>query len=105
MEPFAFHPELFELRERVLEALADRGYEWLSHFGSVDLQHDVYGLEVCGIPDEADVPPITHLLRSLFPDWRLYHSYHQESFTREPGWKVMISRDPPTFDDQWETAG
>jgi hypothetical protein len=105
MEPFAFHPELFELRERVLEALADAGYEWMSHYGSVDLAHDVYGLEVCGIPDEDDVAPITQLLRKLFPDWRHERCYYKESFTREPGWKIMISRDPECFDNPWEHAG
>src|SRR5262245_37197396 len=105
MEPFAFHPELFELRERVLEALAERGYEWLSHYGSVDLMHDLYGLEVCGIHDEADVAPITGMLREMFPDWRYTHSYYKEAFTREPGWKVQIWRDPERLGDQWENAG
>jgi hypothetical protein len=105
MEPFAFHPELFELRERVLEALADHGYAWLSHYGSVDLMHDVFGLEVCGVPDEDDVAPITQLLRALFPDWPYTRSYYKEEFTREPGWKVIIHRDPENFDDNWEHVG
>ena len=105
MEPFAFHPELFELRERVLEALSDCGYEWMSHYGSVDLMHDVFGLEVCGIHDEEDVEPITRLLRKLFPDWPYTHSYYKEAFTREPGWKVKISRDPEGLGEQWEHTG
>ena len=42
MERFAFHPELFELRNAVLEMLADQGFAWLSEFSSIDLLHDVY---------------------------------------------------------------
>jgi hypothetical protein len=105
MEPFAFHPELFELRERVLEALAECGFAWLSDYGSVDLLHDVYGIEVCGIREEDDVAPITQMLRGLFPDWRYERSYCKDATTREPGWKVIISRDPENFNDRWERTG
>jgi hypothetical protein len=105
MEPFAFHPELFELRERVLEALADAGYAWLSDYGSVDLLHDVFGVEVCGIHEEDEVAPILRLLRKLFPDWRHTHSYYKDGATREPGWKIVISRDPENFNDQWQDVG
>jgi hypothetical protein len=105
MEPFTFHPELFELRERVLEALAEAGYDWLSHYGSVDLMHDLFGLEVCGVPDEDDVEPITRLLRTMFPDWPYTHSYYKETFTREPGWKIQIHRDPENFNDDGERVG
>ena len=58
MEPFAFHPELFELRNEVLEALGSHGFAWLSEFASIDLLHDVYGLEVCGIRAEDDARSI-----------------------------------------------
>jgi hypothetical protein len=104
VEPFAFHAELFEFRDLVLGALADAGYAWLSDFASVDLLHDVYGLEVCGIREERDVKPITALLRRLFPGWRYGHSYYKDGSTREPGWKVVISRDPEDTGDRWERA-
>jgi hypothetical protein len=105
MDLFSFHPELFELRERVLETLAARGYAWLSDYSSVDLLHDVYGIEVCGIREQCEVARITQLLRELFPDWHHMHSYYKDSSTREPGWKIVISRDPENFNDRWEPAG
>ena len=96
MEPFEFHPELFELRNSVLELLADHGFAWLSDFGSVDLLHDVYGVEVCGIRQESDAHAIGDLLRELFPSWRYSaRCISKDSSTREPGRKVTISRDPP----------
>jgi hypothetical protein len=101
MEPFAFHPELFELRNEVLEALGSHGFAWLSEFASIDLLHDVYGLEVCGIRAEDDARSIEALLRRLFPSWRYTRKYYKDASTREPGWKVMISRDPEDFEDKW----
>src|SRR5438552_12616949 len=50
---FAFHPELFEHRTLALEALAAHDLHWFEHFGSVDLLHDLFGLEVCGISKKA----------------------------------------------------
>jgi hypothetical protein len=40
MEPFEFHPELFELRNAVLETLAENGFVWLSDFSAIDSCHD-----------------------------------------------------------------
>jgi hypothetical protein len=102
MERFTFHAELFELRNAVLEMLADHGFAWLSDFGSIDLQHDVYGLEVCGIREEGDAHTIADLLRKMFPSWRYSRMYYKDGSTREPGWKVIISRDPEDFGDRWQ---
>jgi hypothetical protein len=104
MGSFSFHPELFELRTLVLEALADHEFAWLSDFGSVDLMHDIYGIEVCGIIADENVAPITALLCKLFPTWPHLRSYYKESFTREPGWKVQISRDRQEFGDRWQSV-
>jgi hypothetical protein len=105
MKPFEFHPELFELRNLVLEALSDNGFAWLSDFGSVDLLHDTYGVEVCGIREEDHARAIQRLLRGLFPDWHYTHSYYKDHTTREPGWKVVITRDPEDLRDRWLHTG
>jgi hypothetical protein len=76
MEPFAFHAELFELRNVVLEMLADHGFAWLSHFGSIDLLHNVYGIEVCGIREESDAHTIENLLCERFSAWRNSRRYY-----------------------------
>jgi hypothetical protein len=103
MEPFAFHAELFELRNDVLEMLADHGFAWLSDFGSIDLMHDVYGIEVCGIREETDAHTIQTLLRKQFPSWRHSRMYCKDASTREPGWKVIISREPEDYGDRWQS--
>lgn len=53
MADFQFHGELFDLRAMVMEALSENDFVWLSDFGSVDLAHDIYGIEVTGVPDES----------------------------------------------------
>ncbi len=105
MKPFAFHPELFELRNQVLEQLAASGFAWLSDFSSVDLLHDVHGLEVCGIRHESDAKAIRQLLCKLFPCWQYTRTCYKDATTREPGWKVAIMRDPEERDDKWMVRG
>ncbi len=68
-DPFRFSPELFEYRNDVLACLSEAGYEWLSHFSSVDPLHDLHGIEVCGIREQQDARDILKLLMRLFPNW------------------------------------
>jgi hypothetical protein len=104
MKPFEFHAELFEFRNAVLEALAENGFAWLSHFGSIDLLHDLYGLEVCAIHEEADAREIERILRDLFPEWRYQRTYYEDHNVRELGWKVIVSREAEECGDSWQTA-
>jgi hypothetical protein len=104
MKSFEFHAELFEFRSAVLEALSDNGFAWLSHFGSIDLLHDLYGLEVCAIREEADARAIERLLRGMFPKWRYQRTYYEDQNLGELGWKVIISRDAEQCGDTWQTA-
>jgi hypothetical protein len=60
---------LFEYRTEVLEKLSESGFVWLTHFSSVDPLHDVYGIEVCGIPEQEDAIAIRDVLMDLFPSW------------------------------------
>lgn len=69
MDPFRFCPELFEIRTSVMERLSEGGYDWLSHFSSVDPMHDVFGIEVCGIHQFEDAVGILELLKGMFPSW------------------------------------
>jgi hypothetical protein len=101
MKPFEFHAELFEVRSAVLEALAEHGYAWLSDFGSIDLLHDLYGLEVTAIREEADAQAIEALLRRMFPEWRYGRTWYEDQNTREIGWKVTLARDPEDCTDRW----
>jgi hypothetical protein len=102
---FEFHPELFEIRGAVLERLADHGFVWLSDFGAVDLQHDVYGLEVTAIRTEELAAGIERVVIRMFPRWRHQRTFYEDHNVGELGWKVMISRHPEDFDDAWQSAG
>ncbi len=69
-DSFRFAPGLFETRTDVIEELSYRGFDWLSHYSSVDPIHDCYGIEVCGIHDKDDATDILQILIEMFPDWR-----------------------------------
>ncbi|SRR6266478_8604019 len=102
MKSFEFHAELFDFRNSVLEALSSNGFAWLSEFGSIDLLHDVYGLEVTAIRQEEDAAAIEALLRTMFPDWRYRRTYYEDHNLGELGWKVVISRHREDFNDNWQ---
>ena len=104
MEPFEFHPELFEFRSAVLETLAERGLNWPSDFGAVDLQHDVYRSEVTAIRRESDARAIEAVLRPMFPNWHNVRTYYEDHNVRELGWKVVIARNRDDFVDRWQTT-
>lgn len=70
MDAFRFAPELFEYRNVVIASLSDAGFDWLSHYSSVDPLHDVYGIEVCGIREQEDAVEIQRMLIKMFPAWR-----------------------------------
>lgn len=70
MDTYRFAPELFEYRNDVIAALAEAGFEWLTHYSSVDPLHDVYGIEVCGIREQEDAARILRLLAGMFPSWK-----------------------------------
>jgi len=69
MDAFRFAPELFEVRTDVMERLTEEGFDWLSHYSSVDPMHDVYGIEVCGIHEREDAIAILKMLMRMFPSW------------------------------------
>jgi hypothetical protein len=50
--PFLFFPELFEERGKAAELLDIGGFTWFTDYSSIDLLHEEYGLEVCGIKEE-----------------------------------------------------
>lgn len=102
MKSFDFHPDLFEFRNAALQMLSDNGYCWLSDFGSIDMLHDLYGLEVCAIHEEEAAVAIQELLSKQFPAWRYRRIYYEYQNVREIGWKVHISRDPEGFPDKPE---
>lgn len=100
MQEFEFHPDLFALRGEVMEALSDAEFVWLTDYGAIDLAHDIYGLEVCGIREEHDARTIEQILIRMFPDWVYRRVYYQDRSHIEEGWKVVMSQKPEDFSDR-----
>ncbi len=88
---FRFEPELFGYRDQALSELSKVGYEWLAHFTAIDLLHDIYGLEVCGITKESDAFEIQSILFDTFSNWK--HGRIDYKDGEHHGWKVIIHRD------------
>lgn len=88
-QSFVFYPELFELRGRASEILADAGFAWFSHHSSIDLLHEEYGVEVCGIHEESSVEPIAREMQTAFPQWHYFGVCHKD-YGREPGFSIHM---------------
>ena len=88
-----FHPELFECKGRASEILDTAGFAWFSDYSSIDLLHEEFGLEVCGIHEESSVEPIAKEMRTVFPHWHYSSLCHYDG-GREPGWKFALHMFP-----------
>jgi hypothetical protein len=88
-----FHPELFECKGRASELLDTAGLVWLSDYSSIDLLHEEFGLEVCGIHEDSNVELIVRAMRSGFPHWHYSHACFKDG-GREPGWKFTLHMFP-----------
>jgi hypothetical protein len=88
-----FHPELFECKGRASDVLDTAGFVWFSDYSSIDLLHEEFGLEVCGIQEESSVEPIACAMHGAFPHW--HYSYAcQKDCGRDPGWKFALHMFP-----------
>jgi hypothetical protein len=88
-----FHPDLFECRDRAFEILDEAGLVYLSDYCSIDLLHDTYGLEICGITVEAKVEPALEAMKAGFPQWH----YKKFCFLRgghDAGWRFALQMFP-----------
>jgi len=83
-----FHPELFGARTTAMEALEKAGLIWSADYAAVDLLHDEFGLEVCGICDEPKLKTVKQTMCRTFPHWHFSHAHLKDG--REPGWKFVI---------------
>lgn len=93
MSHIQFHPELFDHRSDAIDALAAAGFHWLVDYTAVDLDHERFGIEVCGIPEKAMALRIRRVLHAAFPAWRYSVLFEKDWGTRDLGWCVEIHRD------------
>ena len=101
IDPSRFSSERLEHRNRVVAELREQGFDWLTHYASVDVLQDTYGIEVCGIPDEDDAVNILGVLRRMFPSWT-EGGPKCKDFGLDQGFVAKIQRDPEPPRDHWE---
>lgn len=92
-EEFEFYPALFEDRTRASELLEEAGYTWFADYSSIDLLHEDYGLEICGLHTEGDVKRVAEALRRGFPHWHHQNVCLQDR-GRDPGWAISLCMFP-----------
>lgn len=90
---FQFHPELFECKSRASEVLDSVGVTWFSDYSAIDMLHEEFGLEVCGIREESTVGEIIRAMRAEFPQWHYCKVFHK-AYGREVGWKFSLHMFP-----------
>ena len=102
---FRFSPELFEHKTKALEVLADNDIVWMVDFSGVDVVHDLYGIEIEGIPDEALATRIMGIMRASFEfelapvnKWK-----HSRTYPEHSGWVVEINKYPHPEMESWLT--
>jgi hypothetical protein len=86
---FTFSPMLFEEKAKASRILEDAGFIWMNNYSSIEILHDTYGLEVCGIRDELEVKRIADAMKKAFPQWH-YDHISEQNYGREPGWTFSI---------------
>ena len=69
MAKFEFHPELFAYRTEIMTILANAGFDWFVDYASIDLDHEAFGFEICGVPDETDALRMMRALMGALPGW------------------------------------
>ena len=101
-DPFAFSAQLLQHQSRLLDLLAEEGFDLSADFSSVDTIQDVHGLEVCGIPDGSVAVSITRLLLREFPGWNAGW-LHEPDFASLQKWVASIERDHDLVTEYWDT--
>lgn len=86
---FIFRPELFASRGQAADALAEGGFDMFGDYSSIDILHEEYGLEICGIREKAAVEPISAIMEKTFPHWHHGRACGKD-YGIEPGWTVSL---------------
>jgi hypothetical protein len=88
-----FHPQLFECKGSASDLLNTAGFTWFSDYSSIDLLHEEFGLEICGIREDSSVEAIARAMRDGFPAWHYSHLCFKDG-ERDPGWKFALHMFP-----------
>lgn len=100
-DPFAFSPELLSCKTELAGHLSEAGYDSGADYSSIDVLHDVHGLEVCGIHNPELALEITRLLLRLFPGWNAGW-LHPPGSSSNQAWVATVQRDHDSVVEYWE---
>jgi hypothetical protein len=74
-----------------MAALEREGYRFLESYTAIDLIHEEYGLEVCGVREYDDAQRIIDILCCTFNNW-VWRSCYYDDYSLDIGWKIVVSR-------------
>lgn len=89
MKEFQFHPELFEARARAEEALERAGLVRFADYSSIDIEHDIYGLEAGPFKTREEAERGLQVFRGLFPGWKWWDLGTRDF---EPGFWFVLGK-------------
>lgn len=98
---FTFASELIGFRGELIGSLSNSGFEVGVDYSSIDILHDVYGFEVCGIQCPENAMQITRELMRLFPGWTPGW-LHAPDTASQQGWIASIQRDSDRESEYWD---
>ena len=91
-DPYAFSGELLGCVSELAEQLELAGFDEMSDYTSIEVMHDVHGLEVCGIPSASLALEIARLLLRHFHSWNAGWIQHPERESSQ-AYVARIQRD------------
>jgi hypothetical protein len=101
---FRFAPELFEYKSKALEILADNDLVWMVDFSGIDVIHDIYGLEIEGIPNEdiaIDICSSLHGTLAVLELPEICKWMHDRIYREYSGWVYEITKYPHPKIESW----
>jgi len=90
---FRFAAELLQCRINLIQKLTEDGFEWFTGYKSIDIDHELYGLEVRGIDHLQAAKAILQVMSDLHPDWK-YWSICRKEYGADTGLMISLHRDP-----------
>ncbi len=95
-----FRPELLGVWATATDVLTRSGLRWLSHYDSIDLDHELDGFEVTGIVREGDAFQAYRALSPAFPQLTNHWVYYEDRGL-SVGWRARITRYAPSRSDEF----
>jgi hypothetical protein len=101
---FRFAPELFQFKADATMLLAEQDLHWLCDYSNIDVVHDLYGLDIEGIPNEITARKIHKYMYEHFQKlWGKgsFKPIQSRTYQDNQGWTVEVSKYPHPEIKSW----